>query len=72
MINDELIQSLKVCGGRVPHCEGCFFRFYKRFPSCYDELKLAAAKELEILTMENNVLHGRRMSDEKVGADAAT
>ena len=70
MKNEELIRSLKVCGGRVPHCEGCVFRFHKASSGCYDQLKLVAAKELEILTAENNILHGRRQHDETVGADA--
>lgn len=63
MKNEELIRSLKVCGGRVPHCEGCVFRYHKTSSGCYDQLKLAAAKELEILAAENNILHGR-MEDE--------
>lgn len=69
METKELVSCLRICGNRTFGCEGCTLA-RTGYPMCFDRLKLMAAKELEILTAENAILHGRRMSDEKVGADA--
>ncbi len=62
MSSAEIIQSLKMCGGRVSGCRGCPLRGVRKIPDCYDHLKLMAAKEIEILISENNYL--RRAKDE--------
>ena len=66
---EEIISCLRICGYRTFGCEGCSLA-RTGYPMCFDRLKLMAAKELEILTAENNILHGRRQHDETVGADA--
>lgn len=61
MSTEEIISSLRACGGREVNCKGCFYAKTVRpeFPGCFDQLKLLAAKELEILAAENKILHGR-------------
>lgn len=59
---EEIISCLRICGYRIFGCEGCTLA-RTGYPMCFDRLKLMAAKELEILTAENNILHGR-MEDE--------
>lgn len=61
---EEIISCLRICGYRTFGCEGCTLTLARTgYPMCFDRLKLMAAKELEILTAENNILH-RRMKDE--------
>lgn len=62
METKELVSCLRICGNRTFGCEGCTLA-RTGYPMCFDRLKLMAAKELEILTAENNILHGR-MEDE--------
>lgn len=55
---EDMISSLRACGGRARNCQGCIYRGQKQFPGCFDQLKMLAAKELEILAAENKVLRG--------------
>lgn len=60
MTSDEIIQSLKICGGRIGNCRGCCLNFKGEAPGCFDKLKILAAKELELLRAENKYLREDR------------
>lgn len=54
--NDEIIRSLKTCGGLTPMCDGCIFKHKKNRGRCFDTLKLIAARAFEASVLENECL----------------